>query len=138
MSDRFKFRYVFQHDETGRICCKEYALVKEIDVAGAELFRDLFKSGYSIIARCQCTGLRDKNGKLIFEGDVVEWVHFEKGKTTSTVEWLSGSFMQFPHDKDLCRSPLNCLTSGYTQVIGNIYENPELLEARDERNTDDE
>ena len=82
------------------------------------------------IGRCSepqfCTSLKDKNGKLIYEGDIVKIFHVSgtmQGKYFfDVVEW-----------NDLrCRFD----TENYGiiddddiyEVIGNIYENPELLE----------
>lgn len=73
----------------------------------------------------QCTGLRDKNGKLIYEGDILE---DEESKISYVVwaDWILGFVLRSP-GSEAEESEIN----GYfteTAVIGNIHENPELLE----------
>lgn len=77
----------------------------------------------------QCTGLKDKNGKLIYEGDIV----YKKGnkdhkgnKMFSTVVWCS-MYAEFniSDENGLHRMPSN---PNNVEIIGNIYESPELLE----------
>ena len=84
----------------------------------------------------QSTGLHDKNGKEIFEGDVVKRYRspFFKAKWEYQIETvLKGkaslllgrefgkNFGTIPFDSPFAKSDL-------LEVIGNIYENPELLE----------
>lgn len=83
----------------------------------------------------QSTGLIDKNGKEIFEGDIVQ---FEDCYTetdflyvnTGIVEWSQGSFTITNRDSvemgDLLDGEFLDVT-----IIGNIYENPELLEEKE-------
>ena len=71
----------------------------------------------------QCTGLTDKNGKKIFEGDICKHRSNYSGNIViSVVTYTDGHFLA-----------LVCENSGFElseklEVIGNIYDNPELLE----------
>ena len=71
----------------------------------------------------QYTGLRDKNGRKIFEGDIVKMRAYGVGYHCTSVYFRDGKFAvdgtQY-HFKNIC--------SNSVEVIGNIYDNPELLE----------
>lgn len=71
----------------------------------------------------QFTGLRDKNGKQIFEGDIVLIPAYMGGKHQTTVYFKGGKFAV-----DGSNYSFKDIPASKTEVIGNIYDNPELLE----------
>ncbi|GAB6499803.1 MULTISPECIES: YopX family protein [Bacillus] len=80
----------------------------------------------------QYTGLKDKNGKEIYEGDILECHHKIKGN----VFFHDGSYGISSEECELNVEDINTydnlnvelINDNDLVVIGNIYENPELLE----------
>lgn len=65
------------------------------------------------------TGLIDRNGVKIFEGDILEAINGNRGY----VMFINGAFMKSCNSKDM---PF-LIASDVNTVIGNIHDNPELI-----------
>lgn len=78
----------------------------------------------------QFTGLKDKNGKEIYEGDIIKYCFWNDVETNLYREWKIGKiFWDNEHAKfDVDGSIMGLFGwDKYYEVIGNIYETPELL-----------
>ena len=122
MTDRFKFR-VWDND------FKKYRTGLGINNGLVCTYND---------ATCileQCTGIKDQNGKLIYEGDIVE---LDDGTeiNNAVIEWeeQSGQWV-------ICTTDTTYTGTIYTfdnlygndlTVIGNIHENKDLLEVKND------
>jgi len=111
MNDRFNIRYFNKNT-------KEFEYLK-IGAVNFNLFTD-----WTVYEQGQfCTGLKDKNGTLIYEGDILQQPQLPHKVVCEWYKdgfWLNG-FMNGA--KRELRNMHNCY-----EVIGNIYENKEILE----------
>lgn len=140
MISRFNFRafvkpynkiykvYSLENDGTFAIqCFKEdgETLLKRND-NGTNLF--LFKQNEFELM--QSTGLVDKNGKEIYEGDILTdgsikyLVRFEEEKACFIMKPILCGKTLFKKYEELSKRYMH-----YYEIIGNIYENPELLKS---------
>ncbi len=88
----------------------------------------------------QCTGLRDKNDKLIYEGDIIRHPNYcngrFEGEFISKVQWSIYAGDDYYHNQHqgfcTCFPNINSLIdiADRSEVIGNIYENLELVDSK--------
>ena len=75
----------------------------------------------------QYTGMKDKNGKRIFEGDIIDFSDRSYSDGYGVVRYdAEGTEFEFVYD-DHYEGLGRCYYPEDVEVIGNIYDNPELL-----------
>lgn len=105
------------------------------ELEGNEKWSDLdIVRGFNEVDLMWSTGLKDEQGKDIYEGDFIE---YRDGEESFKGEVLIGCFGSYiKHDGDYTSfedfSDENTRIAGNCYVVGNIYENPELLKEVEE------
>ena len=121
-----KFRYICK-DVLGRT----FTFAKTIEeMERAELNINTYGRIQEIISRDQYTGLKDKNGKEIYEGDIIKDIENWIG----IVEWNKKDCffnINYPIQNEtmMFDDAFDSNPEKNTEIIGNIYENPKLMEA---------
>ena len=142
MEDRYLFKA--KRIDNGEWVTGQY--VKGLDMYGKEVHlifepTTIFYSsgetdGWSEIdpsTICQCTGLNDKNGNLIWENDIMV-AHLDdaypEDKTYIRVLWLGSGFCSKENGSEDI-SPIDKFDQEHFEVCGNIFDNQDLLESEE-------
>lgn len=136
-------RYLFRGKRTdnnewvyGLPSCDEDGEIEEIEVWSED---DINFYSVDPSTVCQCTGLKDKNGKLIWENDIINGsvkrgaafyrclVLWNECKARFDVRAMD---CNFPMTLDECTDDISMSGFDY-EVVGNIFDNPKLLEVQE-------
>lgn len=115
-------------DKQEKQMMKVSAISLENKEIGVKDFRTYHFFRIKNIELMQYTGLKDKNGTEIYEGDVIK---VERDGIIYRVEWIHGGFGLEPRYNSPFYPRLgNVELREKIEVIGNIHENPEFLEEK--------
>lgn len=124
MNDRFKFRvYITENDaypeKVGYVNTEDFCIHPD----GEESY---FNADYDFAESVieQCTGLKDKNGDLIYEGDIVEF----DGDFHGDIAWDEDAGCWAIRTTENTIYTFDNLYGYELEVVGNIHENADLLE----------
>lgn len=110
-----------------------------LDIAAIDYLEKEVKSHANVMYRfddielMQSTGLKDKYGKEVFEGDIINYKYGRHTSTQFVVKYdeFQATFVVVDNHNDLVytfRELADYIQLNSLEVIGNIYENKELLE----------
>ena len=131
------------HNELGRMMLVKAMLFFANELEELELNDSIMNDNIPVypdeIKLMQSTGLFDKNGKEIFEGDIVKRYGIKRPEVVRFGEWIDvdtlgfkeqyiGFYFESEHEGQKRLYSVESRFNNLCKVIGNIYENPELLE----------
>ena len=113
---------------------KSIQYLEKNEIIDAYLLRTTFLEDIELM---QYTGQKDKNGKEIYEGDILKYKfpYDRRLKHVSLVKFIETEASFGIKDRYKNEIPLyRIAANNYFEVIGNIYENEELLKSEERKN----
>lgn len=130
MEREIKFKFIILNQDTKETRSVFYTLD---EVLRSKQFLDLGVM-WTIIRKFQFTGIYDRGGHEIYEGDIVKHTIRKPYDCISEVKFVDGAFKlaEFASDLHFSNTAYRQSGSEYgpdegVEIIGNIYDNPELL-----------
>lgn len=127
-NDRLKFRVWDKHYNKYLNDRSDVAITQDgkLMIETLDGLDEIDPSGETFVVE-QCTGRKDKNGRLIYEGDIISGsngsINGRYWTFKQEIKWDEKKGFSVP------KWGANEDWSHWYEVIGNIHENPELLEA---------
>lgn len=145
MSRTIKFRYIWKQSSNGEYIIAEPSLE---DIEGGLVLDMVMSLKLSVfVARVQFTGIIDKNDKEVCDKDIVRTFDYDGSEELvgvvtqqSPTMWFFQGFKDFAdtcvqgdsHKETFCYGTIDSALfhcGNRCEIVGNIYEHPELLEA---------
>lgn len=111
-------------NEDGSSCFWDGVDASSVELINCELNSEINRSEYEFM---QYTGLKDKNGVEIYEGDIVKAYCHGEYVIGKIIYEHCGFTINVMNNEELEYGRIIILET-FVEVIGNIYDNPELIE----------
>ncbi|MFS8631297.1 MAG: YopX family protein [Bacillales bacterium] len=105
----------------------------DVGLMGGELYVNIDGKGYDVVGDCrdfklmQFTGIKDRNGREIYEGDLLQHPNGTIAEIQYS-DYLAAFVAVYAQNGDIEMDFLDKEIVNTCEIVGNIYENPELLE----------
>lgn len=127
---------------------KLYRIIIELDYSTGTCIKADKAPRVNASTICQCTGLKDKNGNLIWENDIVchAYTKYQKENTdyppfcrvekrkNYVIKWDNTMVhlgFRYHNGRNIFPFKNGTVINGDDEVIGNVFDNPELLESEE-------
>lgn len=127
---------------------KLYRIIIELDYSSGTCMTTAKAPRVDASTICQCTGLKDKNGNLIWENDIVchAYTKYQKENTdyppfcrvekrkNYVIKWDNTMVhlgFRYHNGRNIFPFKNGTVINGDDEVIGNVFDNPELLESEE-------